>query len=73
MIEKRIIPSGWCDTLKNIDPGPFVTKTHPNLLCFKSEYHNKDNTVMAFNSAGEFFVTGDDTIVIPVFMECEDD
>ena len=79
MQTKQIIPNGWPCTLQEAPPGPFVSMSHPDLLCFKSEYthadkeHPNDNRVMAFNSAGEFFCSGNDTMVQPVEMIVTDE
>lgn len=67
-ISKVIVPNGWVCTLRDAPPGPFVTQTHPDLLCFKSEYRTSDGRIEAYNSAGEFFASGDDTLVQPVEM-----
>lgn len=72
-MKKAIQPEGWPCKLVEARPGPFVTLTHPDLLCFKSEYHHDDGSVMAFNSAGEFFVTGDATMIQPVEIAAEED
>ena len=65
----NIMPYGWACTLAEAPPGPFVTIENPGLLCFKSEYHEEDGKVRAFNSAGEFFCAeGNATKVQPVEM-----
>jgi len=68
VIRKIIVPNGWPCTLSEATPGPFVTLENPELLCFKSEYHEQDGRVRAFNSAGEFFCGEADEIVQPVSM-----
>lgn len=68
MMQKVIIPSGWPCSLAEAPAGPFVTMEDPDLLCFKSEYHD-NNRVRAFNSAGECFCCDDDSYQIqPVSM-----
>lgn len=69
MRQMLILPEGWPCTLKEAPPGPFVTLTHPTLLCFKSEYHQENGRVMAFNCAGEFFCgDGDAHEVQPISL-----
>ncbi len=71
---KSITPVGWPCSLAEAPPGPFVTLEHPDLLCFKSEYHHDDGRVMAFNSAGEFYCgERDATLVQPVEMVVENE
>lgn len=73
-IQRKIVPDGWPCSLLEAPPGPFVTLTHPDLLCFKSEYAQDDGRVKAFNSAGEYFCgEGNSEIVQPVIMIEEDD
>lgn len=73
MTLKIITPVGWPCTLAEAPPGPFVTLEHPDLLCFKSEYHHDNGRVMAYNSAGEFFCgKGNEHQVQPVEMVVED-
>ncbi len=72
---KRLViePAGWACTLGEAPPGPFIDPRHGDLLCFKSKYNHEDHSVMAFNSAGEFFhAEGNATIVQPVEMQVEE-
>lgn len=69
---KKIVPLGWPCSLEAAPPGPFVTTEDPDLLCFKSEYRHEDGRVMAFNSAGEYFVSHYATVQ-PVEMVLEEE
>jgi hypothetical protein len=73
MIKRTIVPLGWPCTLLEAPPGPFVTIIHPDLLCFKSDYYTDDGRAQAYNSAGEYFCTGDECKVQPVEMINEDE
>ena len=75
MLIKIIEPVGWPCTLADAPPGPFVTTKNPDLLCFKSEYHNDkpyQATPMALNSAGEFFHCGGGRVIQPVKVVCKE-
>ena len=61
-----IEPRGWLCSLEEAPPGPFINPKWPNMLCFKSEYHNENNKIMAYNVAGEYY--GDEGLVQPVEM-----
>lgn len=54
--------------LHRMPPCHFV---YEGQLCFKTDYKNGDGKLEAYNSAGEFFCTPDDTIVQPVIQEWE--
>ena len=66
-----IEPDGWPCTLVECPPGPFINVESPDMLCFKSEYRNDDNKMMAYNSAGEFYHS--DALVQPVRMTVVDE
>ena len=68
MKQTFIEPSGWPCTLEEADPGPFIVEEHPDMLCFKSEYHHDDGRVMSFNGAGEFATFKNVDVVQPVKM-----
>jgi len=69
-MKRRLVlnPLGWPCTLADCPPGPFIVPDHSDdtNLCFKSEYHSNSGSSEAYNSAGERFCTGDETIVQPL-------
>lgn len=71
MQQNLIVPLGWPCTLEEAAPGPFITREHPDLLCFKSEYRHDDGRVMSFNAAGEFATFKNTDTVQPVGMVVE--
>jgi len=64
----KIVPKGWPCTLQECPPGHFV---YEDQLCFKSEYSKNGNAggIEAFNSAGEYFCAGENTVVQPADYE----
>lgn len=69
MIKKQLVPNGWPCNLGEAPEGMFITLDNPDLICFKTEYLNKDGSVKAFNSEGEYFCgKGDNEIVQPVMV-----
>lgn len=61
----QIIPDGWECLVEECRPGFFMCDGQ---LCFMSEYHEDNGDIIAYNSAGEFFVTRK-IMVQPVITE----
>ena len=50
----RIEPYGWMCKIEECPPGFFMCEDQ---LCFMTEYHENKGDIIAYNSAGEYFVT----------------
>jgi len=71
MPDRLIIkPSDWKCKLENCPPGFFV---HEDALCFKSEYCDSKNNVLAYWESGATFVLGNKTEVQPVQYEWDEE
>ena len=65
-----IKPTGWACTLQECPPGHFIPMEYPEMLCFKSEYGEREDKPEAFNCAGEY--GSFEGLVYPVEMVVED-
>jgi len=62
MNKLEIVPKGWPKQLEEYRGGHFV---YEKQLCFKTEYHDQNGNIEAYNSAGERF-NATDVVVQPV-------